>query len=432
MALFYKIKYHLYRALLSLLIISSCTPLRGELPFRTTYLDSRVATLEISIPGETNHRPIPYYIPSQGESIQFDFDLLEDIPLSLCYRLEYYDAHWQPSRKPLLETQQGFSTGELPRPQPSISTKVHYWHYALTLDEESNPHPILSGNWKIYFYEEGKEYTPLLEVSFAILNPSFELEVETSNFTLSGKYDEEQEVSLSISPSSMLNGSLEKGTTVLVLQNGRRDNAVYLTEPSFSSSLSLHYDFEKVALFEGGNEYTSFEILGEAESNMGVEILDASSEISYAKLYPTKNKLVKMYAYREDADGRFVIRAPYGASNPVTDADYYIVEFTFYSPRLDNPLFISGEAFEPYPIEERILKYDESESAYKGRFLLKAGYYSYLYLSGQSESIFPLTSEESVGNHCETTNHYTVLVYYRELGTDYDQLLASQECRISN
>lgn len=415
------------RLLTVLLLGGVLSTLHAGVPFRARIIDDRVGCLEVTVPEAEEHRSLPYYLPSRGESITFSFDLLEDAPRSLRYRLFYYDADWRPSPLVSSETQSGFLSGVVPYPEPSVATKVHYWHYSLNLNSLSDPAPKLSGNWRIFFFEEGYESMPLLEVSFGVVDPIFEVEADGSANTQKGVYGRYQELSATVRANTPTTSYLERGVKLLVAQNGRSDNAQLLEKPSFVGLDYLEFKQEVAALFEGGNEYLSFEILGATESNMGVERLALEGTVPYAVLYPSENGSSKVYQSLADADGRRVVRAPYGSTGGATEADYYYVEFTFYSPLLEQSIFLCGEAFDVLPLDERKLHYDAQLGAYKTVLLLKAGYYSYQYLAGSPLGDLPLQSEMTVGSHYQTSNSYTVIVYYRDMEQRNDTIVAVQE-----
>jgi hypothetical protein len=70
------------------------------------------------------------------------------------------------------------------------------------------------------------------------------------------------------------------------------------------------------------------------------------------------------------------------------------------------------------------MQFDPVSGTYITSMLLKQGYYDYCYAtrdSRRTEGPFSLDQTES--NSWETENSYLVLVYYRELGGRYDQLL---------
>jgi hypothetical protein len=59
---------------------------------------------------------------------------------------------------------------------------------------------------------------------------------------------------------------------------------------------------------------------------------------------------------------------------------------------------------------------------YETDLKLKQGYYDYIYALRDPRG-GPFETDQTEGNSWETENRYVILVYYRELGGRYDQLL---------
>jgi len=75
------------------------------------------------------------------------------------------------------------------------------------------------------------------------------------------------------------------------------------------------------------------------------------------------------------------------------------------------------------------LLYDEIEQAYRGRIMVKQGYLEYL-IADESSSSTDESSQWSAdkiqwseGNHWETNNRYTVIVYLRSWGARHDEAM---------
>lgn len=405
-------------------------PVKAQTVFPTTYESDLVAAHSISIVGATDYRPLPYYMPSHGEKLRISFDLLDAVPHQVSYKLQYCDAEWRDSELITGECQRGFASGLLPASVPSGATKLSYRQYTLELSEASNPAPLLSGNWIVSFFLDDDADNPILKVAFAICEGLSNIEGSVSAITAKGDYGAYQSVQLRVQPKVDNNVQLENGIHVMVAQNGRRDNAVYVSRPSLVQFDALLYEGSQAPVFEGGNEYSSFEILGDNQSNMGVERMLRNEQVNEAQLYPTHNTSTAAYQTNADANGRYVVRPPEnlytGEDYPSTDADYYFVDFTFYSDQLSDDLLLTGDAFDARPYSERQLHYDAQMGAYKTRLLLKGGYYSYLYVSSSSEKT-PYSTCKSVGSHYQTNNNYTIMVYYRKQGERFDRLIGAKE-----
>ena len=66
------------------------------------------------------------------------------------------------------------------------------------------------------------------------------------------------------------------------------------------------------------------------------------------------------------------------------------------------------------------LYYNPAIDLYEGVLLLKQGFYNYKYILKQGEEI----SKNSIsGTHSTTENDYLILLYYRDIGSQYDALV---------
>lgn len=396
--------------------------------FPIRMLDARMATLSVSVEGENGilHRPFPYYSPTKGEKLLISFDLLDAMPEEIGYTLSYCDESWHPVSVPHGLAVVGFAEGLLAASQPSVMTQVLYRHYSLCIDASSETRPILPGNWLLRLHLRSDPSTPIAEVGFALLKNHCALSARVTPYTPKGNYSSYQAVESKVyfDESQAL---LENGPYKLVVgQNGRRDNVQVLETPSFFSPEELFFERNEAAVFEAGNEYHSFEMLSKEHSNMGVQSL-LPGVPEQAILYPQHNRSALSYIVEKDADGLFVVRAPRASYEADLTADYYEVDFRFSSERLKDNVLLVGEAFEALPNEERVLQYSTERGCYEATLLLKAGYYSFLYASAGEHGA--LTTRLTEGNHYQTQNSYTILLYRGEIYPfSHMALIGAYEC----
>lgn len=378
-------------------------------PFVLKMVDERVASLSVSVGNAsgTIERRYPYYAPSEGEWLAVSFDLLDGYPEELGYTLLYCDADWVPQEVPQGAVAEGFSEGILPASLPSEMTQTTYRHYTLRLDASSSPKPRLSGNWLLRIHPRGMPGNIYIEAGFALLERHWTLSAEVSPLTPKGDYAAYQSVACVAQTKEESLLAPDKPFRLFVGQNARRDNTVFLTEPSFRSPSELRYEHQCAAVFEAGNEYRAFELLSAEQSNMGVQHL-IKGDPEVARLVPAYNRKDAAYTTDRDANGQFVVRAPFRSYDAATTADYYEVRFTFVSPQVTKGIFLLGDAFEALPKEERNLHYNVAGQCYEAALLLKAGYYSFLYATDE-EGVF--STRETEGSHYQTENAYTLLLY---------------------
>ena len=110
-----------------------------------------------------------------------------------------------------------------------------------------------------------------------------------------------------------------------------------------------------------------------------------------------------------------------GDSN--TSEDYSFVYFSLAYPyELDQneEIYIYG-AFNNFELSDlNKLYFNPSLEVYEGVLYLKQGFYNYKYVLNQKGT---LIKNALCGSHALTENDYLILVYYRNIGAQYDALV---------
>ncbi len=128
------------------------------------------------------------------------------------------------------------------------------------------------------------------------------------------------------------------------------------------------------------------------------------------------------YSFNEDINGRFIVRR-LNSSDPATGADYAWMDFFLKTPEYpEGDVYVFGQLSDWQVRPDCRLTYDTQTKAYRGKILLKQGYYNYQYVFLPHNSRMA-DETEIEGSHWETTNEYTILVYHREIGIRYDRLI---------
>ena len=281
---------------------------RAQSFFPSTMLDGRVNALQIKpIPERKEWIPFPYYTLGGKEGLLISFDLLDDEPHTLRYQLQHCDTGWNPSGLAKTEFQSGYSEGEFPPSIPSSLTKVSYRHYSLTLSQASSPHPILSGNYLLTVYDTMEPERPLVQAAFAVVEPLA---------TLVGNVDKtwgidphKQHLEVSVGTEHLGGSTSDLDFTLVVAQNSRRDNVLWVRRPSFRGLDQLQYRRELLA-FEAGNEYHTMEYLSPYIPSLGVERSAVEKEANRLILYTNYNRSQSdFHSTDQGAMGQYVIRS---------------------------------------------------------------------------------------------------------------------------
>lgn len=361
--------------------------------------------------------------PLEGGGIDIGFDLLGSEEPLLAYRVLHCDAQWRPSQLQPIEYIGGFDRYDLPAPEPSRGTLQPYVHYELSLPNDQTQFKR-SGNYLVEIYEVGAEHDPpLLTIPIGISESLTRATAEVKSQTWREAQGRYQQVEIDLAAQPLGVSRIQQEVEIVVLQNGRWDNAQRLHQPSNHTYDQISYRGHSGAIFDSGNEYHKLEHLTDRSGGMGVERVWVEDGLNAIGLYPQRQRALEAYVYEEDRNGREFIRSLH-TDSPDTEADYHWVLFTYTSPRLSGGgIILEGACVSHLPLQQRTLVYDDLERAYRLALPLKMGYQEYQFLF-LADGATAMSSNETEGNHYQTTNDYTILVYLRTPIDRADRLVA--------
>jgi hypothetical protein len=108
--------------------------------------------------------------------------------------------------------------------------------------------------------------------------------------------------------------------------------------------------------------------------------------------------------------------------NPNSNADYSYVYFRLGADYElnDDEIYIYG-SFNNYHLSElNRMYFNPALEIYEGVLILKQGFYNYKYVLKQGDT---LNKNQLSGSHALSENDYLILVYYRNIGAQYDALI---------
>ncbi|MBK7818550.1 MAG: DUF5103 domain-containing protein [Sphingobacteriaceae bacterium] len=146
---------------------------------------------------------------------------------------------------------------------------------------------------------------------------------------------------------------------------------------------------------------------------------------NHVVLTPDEMRTTKAYIFQNDINGSFLIKNRDIKGNQDIEADYASVDFflPYPNPETKGNFYIMGKLTDWRLNKNNKMTYNYSRLGYECKLYLKQGYYNYIYvLTKDGEKAADETLTE--GNHWDTENDYTILVYYRQVGMYYDQLIA--------
>jgi hypothetical protein len=215
---------------------------------------------------------------------------------------------------------------------------------------------------------------------------------------------------------------LREALKVEIVQNADVDCAVVAPAPTLTRGGTLIWQHCPDLIFRAGNEYRSFEMLSTRFPGMHMERIEWFPPYFHTTLQTDEPR--KNYLLVGDSNGTSIVRNTDNKDN-ATESEYVFVHFSLQSSPLPNTeIYIDGQWTNGPPQQYR-MTYDERRQAYEAALWLKQGYYSYRYLTLEKRVGQPTDASLIEGDFFQTTNDYTILIYYQRPGERYTRLVGA-------
>lgn len=367
---------------------------------------------------------IPAIRLNSGETLTLKFDDKSDNPKYLKYTLIHCTYDWQMTENLSKNDFLGmFEETEVTDFQTSINTIQFYIAYSITIP--NNDITITkSGNYILYVYD-GDTEEPILTHRFYVYENNVNVSVAAQPATDVSRKLTHQQLTATISNPHFRILSPSRYLKVLFMQNGRSDNAILLSQPTLVLADKIIYNKADEVLFEGGNEFRTFNIRTLKTTMEQVARHDYVANANYTFLYPDKERSHLAYENYKDINGCYFIASDDGDS--LYGADYTEVHFYLQADKpADADFYVYGELTNWNLIPEARMTYNDYRHCWEASLYLKSGYYNYTYITkptyGNTGSMAYVE-----GNHWETENNYHTFVYYQGDNLGYDRIIGYYE-----
>ncbi len=353
-----------------------------------------------------------------GEKMVLEFDDLLGNETDYYYRIKHFNHDWKPSALFQNEYLEGYDNLRIDDYSTSFNTLQSYTHYTLEIPNQ-NVQLKVSGNYllEIYYADD----TLAFSRRFCVYEPNAVVQTAVFKPQNLDRFNTHQSIHFSIIPSRGVFRNPEKNLFITLLQNDQWDTPITGLTPQFFNGNSLEYRYEIPAQFEGGNEFYFFDTKDLRVTGPNIthtqkaDLYEVYLKVDICRAYSD-------YTYAPDINGGFEIRNIMRPGNPDFEADYSFVYFSLAADfKLeDEEIFLYG-GFNNYELsDQNKMYYNPALGIYEGVLLLKQGFYNYKYIVRKSGQLF---KNALSGSHSLTENDYMVLVYYREIGAQYDALI---------
>ncbi|UTW63206.1 DUF5103 domain-containing protein [bacterium SCSIO 12741] len=359
------------------------------------------------------------------ETLSLLFDDFSMEVRDINYRIIHCDANWETSDVDFWEYADGMEEGYDNQYEFSRAMNQRYIHYRITFPNEEMQIKA-SGNYIIQVYRDGDPTKMMITRRFMVVEDRVRLQVNVGKAFDPALRFQKQEVDVIIDHPGYPIYNPSQDVHLVILQNQRWDNAITDLKPIFIEADRLRYDYEEENTFFAGNEYRFFDI---RNFNLRSENVEGSIKrpdtihIFMDKVKPRIQHTV--INSRQNIFGNQIIGQTEHEAGSHLDADYAMVYFYLLQdyPTPNTDYYIFGGLSDYEHGDRYKMRYNEVKKRYERPLYLKQGFYNWLFHSVKKggDKVGDLRPVE--GSFSETKNEYTVLVYHRRPGDEFDRLV---------
>ncbi len=367
--------------------------------------------------------PLGYPILNINENIQLEltFDDLGGDYKNYSYTIYHCNSDWTLSDLSSFDYVDGFTEDSIDDYRFSFNTLQSYTQYRLYIPN-NRMQLTKTGNYLLVVYEGSDPENVVLSRRFMVFDNNINVTSNVMRPNITRYLRTHQRLSFTIhhGGTSILNPMLD--LKVMVLQNGRWDNAIMNLKPQFIRRNELVYDYSDQSLFKAGKEFRFFGFRDLDFATERVSKIWVEDSVNHVQVHIDEKRHTERYSFWKDMNGQFLI-GRFGGFTRV-DADYAWVHFKLKKEETisNGNVYVFGAFCNWTPQEQFQMQYNYEEKAYEANIYLKQGVYNYQYVVWEDNGQ-KINDTELEGSYWETENNYLILIYHRPFNARYDQLI---------
>ena len=383
-----------------------------------------IETPQLYLNGNQLSFPIIHLNGTDQMEVEFD-DLDADVK-AYYYSFQLCDADWTPVNLSEMDYIQGFSQVRISDYRFSSLALTKYTHYRAPVPDP-NCLPTKSGNYILKVFLNGDTAQLAFTKRFLVMENGVGIFAQFLQ-PFDPQYSRtHQKLQINVNTLSLNVANPMQQIKMTVMQNDRWGTAITGVQPTFYSGNNLQYNRDDDFVFQGGMEWRWLDLqaLHYQSDRIQHGVYNKTSTDIYVK--PDRERGPLPYYFYMDNDGGYFIQTT-ESINPFWQTDYATVHFAYMPPGNstypNTDLYLISKITDFKLNDSTKMKFDADKGLYECSLFLKQGFYNYAYVTvDQSDPSKKASFSITEGNHFETENNYSILVYYRDLGGRYDHLV---------
>lgn len=355
-----------------------------------------------------------------GDSFQLQFDDLHGTEDNYYYKITHCDYDWKQSQLSINEYLVGFDNQRIQEHINSLNALQIYSHYRIPFPNKLTQLKV-SGNYVISILNEDQEV--VFARKFIIYEPLVSVPMQVKRARNVKDVDFKHNLDFAVRSNAITFQSPLQNVKVLLLQNGKFNNAISNIKPMYTIGNDLIYKYDRETQFWAGNEYLFFENKNIRAANNSIARIDTEGGLYNCYLYTSNARAKNPYTYWPDINGNFSIKN-IGAENDEIEADYAWIYFSLSAPSFyqNKDIYITGMFNNHALTDENKMEYNEKKGVYEKALMIKQGFTNFIYTIADKNG--KIDEESAIdGNFFQTENNYFAIIYYRENNQRYDRVI---------
>ena len=365
---------------------------------------------------------------NDDQELIMKFDDLGTDAKDYYYTLIHCDTEWKESFIAQSDYLEGFFENPVDDYALSFNTTFPYVNYQIRLPNENMQFKV-SGNYVLVVFEDNDKENVVLTQRFQVYENAVKVEASVRRAASEAFKGSSHEVDFTVFHPKLQILNPRDEVKVVIMQNGRWDNAITNLKPQYIREGKLIYDYNRGNIFRAGNEFRYFDVRTNRMNGENIIATDYHRPYFHKTIQTDQirsNK--KFFSYRE-MNGKYSVESQDQEVRDFdTECDYVFVHFSLpmETPLLGGSINVFGALTQWNANKSNEMTYNFDKSRYELTLLLKQGYYNYIYAYvPQGASKADHTNLE--GSFWEAENDYQIFIYYRDLAGRYDRLVGYRQ-----